>query len=67
MTDPGFAVDLEVTLSLRALTAYWTGRRSWRELLGGGELRLAGDPWLRRSIERWLGRSSFAEVPRPGA
>jgi DNA-binding HxlR family transcriptional regulator len=64
MTDPGFEVDLSVTVSLRNLTRYWLGQIEWRELLASG-LELDGERWLQRSFREWLGRSAFAAVERP--
>jgi len=64
MTDPGFDVDLSVQATLRSLTRYWLGQLEWRALLAGG-LELSGPRWAQRAFPRWLGRSAFAEVPRP--
>ena len=65
VTDPGFEVDLYVTTTLRALPAYWLGRRSWRDLLATEDMGLEGPAWLVRSVSDWIGQSSLAEVPRP--
>lgn len=65
MTDPGFVVDLEVTVPLRDLTRYWLGRVEWVQLVRGRGVLLAGPRELQRSLPRWLGRSGFADVPRP--
>ena len=62
MTDPGFDVDLEVAVPLRALTTYWLGQVGWNQLLRDGELRLDGPAWMRRDLPRWLGTSRFAEA-----
>lgn len=67
LTDPGFEVDLHVTTTLRAFTRYWLGQRSWREMLASEELTLDGPAWLVRSLPGWLGQSSLADVPMPGA
>jgi DNA-binding HxlR family transcriptional regulator len=64
MTDPGFEVDLFVSVGLRELTRYWLGQIEWRELVARG-LELGGPRWLQRSLPEWLGRSAFAVVPRP--
>jgi DNA-binding HxlR family transcriptional regulator len=64
MTDPGFDVDLFVTVSLRNLTRYWLGQSGWRELLAGG-LEMQGPRWAQRSLPQWLGQSGFAGVERP--
>jgi DNA-binding HxlR family transcriptional regulator len=64
MTDPGFEVDVGVTVGLRELTRYWLGQIGWRELAAAG-LAIDGPKWLERSLPEWLGRSSLAAVPRP--
>ena len=64
MTDPGFEVDLSVTVALRNLSRYWIGQIDWRELLASG-LELQGERWLQRSFREWLGQSPFAGVERP--
>lgn len=60
LKDPGFEVDLFVETSLRELTRFWVGRRSWSDLVESGDLSLQGPKWLVRSFPRWLGRSQFA-------
>jgi DNA-binding HxlR family transcriptional regulator len=65
MSDPGFAVDLEVAVRLRDLTRYWLGQVEWGDLLRGRALEIAGPRGLQRSLPLWLGRSGFANVPRP--
>lgn len=66
MTDPGFEVDLYVSSRLRALTRYWLGQLSWRELLASEKFELDGPAWARRSLPTWLGQGKFAGVERPG-
>ncbi len=65
MTDPGFEVDLTLTVRLRDLTRYWLGQITWGDLLRGQEVEIEGPRGLQRSLPSWLGRSGFAEVPRP--
>jgi DNA-binding HxlR family transcriptional regulator len=66
MTDPGFEVDLAVTVGLRNLTRYWLGQIDWRQLVASG-LDMKGERWLQRSLRDWLGQSAFAAVERPQA
>lgn len=67
MIDPGFDVDLRFTVRLRDLTRYWLGQIGWSDLVRGHETELDGLRELRRSLPEWLGRSGFADVPRPVA
>ena len=62
--DPGHAVDVTVTTSLRVLTDVWRGQRTWARAIGAGELSLDGPERLRRALPGWFTRSPFAEVPR---
>jgi DNA-binding HxlR family transcriptional regulator len=64
MTDPGFEVELAVSVGLRNLTRYWLGQIDWRQLVASG-LEMKGERWLQRSLRDWLGQSSFAGVERP--
>lgn len=64
MTDPGFEVDLAVTVGLRNLTRYWLGQIDWRQLVASG-LEMKGERWLQRALRDWLGQSAFAHVERP--
>lgn len=65
MTDPGFDVDLRVSVPLRTLTRYWLGQLSWRELLASDGFDLDGPRWACRALPKWLGRSFFATVESP--
>lgn len=58
--DPGFDVDLYVTVDLRTMTAIWMGLTNVREAADGGKLTLSGDRNLGRSMQTWLGLSPFA-------
>jgi DNA-binding HxlR family transcriptional regulator len=58
--DPGFDVDLYVTVDLRTMTAIWMGLTNVREAADGGKLTLSGDRRLARSMQSWLGLSPFA-------
>lgn len=63
--DPGFAVDIRVSTSLRCLTEVWRGDRDWSSALRSGGLSLHGPTELRRELPGWFTLSTFAGVPRP--
>ena len=58
--DPGFDVDLYVTVDLRTMTAIWIGVTTVREALAERKMMLTGDPQLARNMQSWLGLSPFA-------
>lgn len=58
--DPGFDVDLYVTVDLRTMTAIWMGLTNVREALAERKMMLTGDPQLAKGIQAWLGLSPFA-------
>jgi hypothetical protein len=58
--DPGFDVDLYVTVDLRTMTAIWMGLTKVREALDGNKMMLTGDRQLAADIQIWLGLSPFA-------
>lgn len=60
--DPGFEIDLQVATHLRTLTQIWLGDLTYRVALAKGDIRLDGPRPLQRHFERWLGRSSLADV-----
>ena len=62
--DPGYEIDLLVSASLRSMTAIWMGLASVAAEVAAGRVTLDGDPVLARSMQRWLGLSSFAPEPR---
>lgn len=62
--DPGYDLDLLVRGSLRSMTAIWMGLTTIRREADAGELDIEGDPAIARSMQDWLGLSSFAPVPR---
>ncbi|MFI7574987.1 winged helix-turn-helix transcriptional regulator [Micromonospora sp. NPDC049497] len=63
--DPGHAVAVTVTASLRGLVEVWRGDRTWSEALRGGAVEVSGPEALRRALPRWFTLSGFATVPRP--
>lgn len=66
-SDPGHPLDLLVRCSLRTMTAIWMGLTTITKEAESGQLQVEGDPGLRRSMQRWLGLSAFAQVPRRAA
>ena len=58
--DPGFEVDLYVTVDLRTMTAIWMGLTNVRESAASGKLVLSGDRRLASRMQSWLGLSPFA-------
>jgi DNA-binding HxlR family transcriptional regulator len=59
--DPGFEVDLYVVGDLRTMTAIWMGLTTVRAEVQAGRLKLTGDTDLKRSMQTWLGLSTFAK------
>jgi DNA-binding HxlR family transcriptional regulator len=62
--DPGHQLDLLVRSSLRCMTAIWMGLTTVKKETDSGRLEIDGDPVLARSMQKWLGLSGFAHVPR---
>ena len=58
--DPGFDVDLYVTVDLRTMTSIWLGLVPLREAMAQEKIVLTGNSQLSRGIQRWLGLSAFA-------
>ncbi|MEQ8293071.1 MAG: helix-turn-helix domain-containing protein [Roseovarius sp.] len=58
--DPGFDVDLYVTVDLRTMTEIWMGLRSVDNAVERDRLLAVGPPGLVRSMQAWLGLSPFA-------
>jgi hypothetical protein len=65
-TDPGHAVAVVVTASLRCLIAVWLGDRSWLDALRSGELEMHGPEALRRAVPTWFKPTIYSSIPRPG-
>ena len=59
--DPGFDVDLYVSVDLRTMTAIWMGIESVRQAIAQGRLLLTGAPRLASAMQIWLGLSPFAK------
>jgi len=60
LVDPGFDVDLYVTVDLRTMTAIWIGLTTVRDAVASGTLMLTGERHLARQMQTWLGLSPFA-------
>jgi DNA-binding HxlR family transcriptional regulator len=60
--DPGHPVDLQVTTTLKALTAVWLGHRRIEDVIAKGEIEFDGPRHLRLAFPRWLGLSAFAPL-----
>ncbi len=58
--DPGFDVDLYVSVDLRTMTAIWMGLTNVADSVAKGKLILTGDRALARDMQTWLGLSPFA-------
>ena len=59
-SDPGFDVDLYVSVDLRTMTAIWMGHDTVRRALGDERMALTGDESLAANMQAWLGLSPFA-------
>jgi DNA-binding HxlR family transcriptional regulator len=58
--DPGYDVDLHVRSALRSMTAVWMGLSTLKAEIDAGNIELAGDKAVARSMREWLGHSPFA-------
>ncbi|NJC41392.1 DNA-binding HxlR family transcriptional regulator [Brevundimonas alba] len=58
--DPGFDVDLYVSVDLRTMTAIWMGYETVRGALSDQRMTLTGDDGLAKDMQTWLGLSPFA-------
>jgi DNA-binding HxlR family transcriptional regulator len=58
--DPGFEIDLLVRAKLRNMITVWMGITTLKAETEAGNIELTGDKALARSMQNWLGLSSFA-------
>jgi DNA-binding HxlR family transcriptional regulator len=65
--DPGYPEYASVEGDLRILSMVWRGDLGWPEALRSGRLAVNGQRRAGGNVPRWLGQSSFADVPRPAA
>jgi DNA-binding HxlR family transcriptional regulator len=59
--DPGFDVDLYVSVDLRSMTAIWMGLDTVRAAIATRRMILTGDRQLASAMQTWLGLSPFAK------
>lgn len=59
--DPGFDVDLYVSVDLRTMTAIWMGLVSVRAAMADRRMMLTGNRQLANAMQSWLGLSPFAK------
>jgi DNA-binding HxlR family transcriptional regulator len=59
--DPGFDVDLYVSVDLRTMTAIWMGLDTVRAAVADRRMMLTGSQQLASAMQRWLGLSPFAK------
>jgi len=58
--DPGFDVELYVSVDLRSMTAIWMGLDTVRAAVASRRMMLTGNPQLASAMQTWLGLSPFA-------
>ncbi len=58
--DPGFDVDLYVSVDLRTMTAIWMGLDTVRAAVANRRMILTGNRQLSTAMQTWLGLSPFA-------
>ena len=59
--DPGFDVDLYVSVDLRSMTAIWMGLDTVRAAVASRRIMLTGNRQLTAAMQTWLGLSPFAK------
>ena len=59
--DPGFDVDLYVSVDLRTMTAIWMGLDTVRAAVTSRRMMLTGSRQLAAAMQTWLGLSPFAK------
>lgn len=64
LKNPGYAIDLHVRTTVRALAETWRGIRSIRQELRSGSISLLGKASLRRAFPNWLLLSVYAPIAR---
>jgi DNA-binding HxlR family transcriptional regulator len=57
--DTGAPIDLWLSAPAQALTRWWLGHLSWRDLLRRPDVDLQGDRALRRQMDQWFLRYVF--------
>jgi hypothetical protein len=59
--DPGFDVELYVSVDLRTMTAIWMGLDTVRTAVTSRRMLLTGNRQLAAAMQVWLGLSPFAK------
>src|SRR3954451_5366820 len=59
--DPGFEVDLYVSVDLRTMTSIWMGLDTVRTAVANRRMILTGHRQLATAMQTWLGLSPFAK------
>jgi len=59
--DPGFDVDLYVSVDLRTMTAIWMGLDTVRAAVANKRMMLTGNRSISSAMQTWLGLSPFAK------
>ena len=59
--EPGFDVDLYVSVDLRTMTAIWMGLDTVRAAVASKHMILTGDRRIAAAMQTWLGLSPFAK------
>ncbi len=62
--DPGFDVDLYVSVDLRTMTAIWMGHDTVHAAVASKRMTLTGNQQLASAMQTWLGLSPFAKAPK---
>ena len=65
--DPGFDVDLYVSVDLRTMTEIWMGLKTVARAVDDGRMLMTGSSELQRAMQLWLGLSPFAKVKKVAA
>ena len=60
MRDPKFDVDLYVEAETQALASAWMGYSKLQTEIADGRIFLSGDPVLAKTIDRWMGSTTYA-------
>jgi DNA-binding HxlR family transcriptional regulator len=59
--DPGFDIDLYVSVDLRTMTAIWMGLDTVRAAVANKRMILTGERRIASAMQTWLGLSPFAK------
>jgi len=59
--DPGFDIDLYVSVDLRTMTAIWLGLDTVRAAVANKRMILTGERRIASAMQTWLGLSPFAK------